>query len=184
MEDLAADGRPEHDRNREHERDQEAVAHVAHHRLHGHAGMAAVAHRLAGSHHHLTVAWASRSWMLVGPGGARVLNRADVLRQGLSGAVVTALLYPASKLADAGPRWVVGHVGRLRHRVGLDRQDSGPGAQSLLDHRLFAAPVDAPRMENHAGAASRQGGRAGAAHYRSDCSPALLRLLATSEPTA
>ena len=45
------------DRDREHERDQEAVAHVAHHRVHRHAGVAAmaVAMRVLGAVHRRVV---------------------------------------------------------------------------------------------------------------------------------
>src|SRR4051812_34601955 len=39
---LRADRRPQHDRRREDERDQEAVAHLADYRLHRHAGAAAL----------------------------------------------------------------------------------------------------------------------------------------------
>ena len=72
----------------EHERDQEAVAHVAHHRVHRHAGMAAVPVRLVGA--------LDRG--VVVRGGERLVVRervADVPGHRAPGAVVAALLDPA-----------------------------------------------------------------------------------------
>ena len=80
---------------------------------------------------------------------AGLLHRqADVLRHRPAGAVVAALLDPAAELCHVRTSGVVGDVGRLSDRIRLDCQHARPGAKCFLNHRVLAAPVDAPCVED------------------------------------
>ena len=143
-EQLRADHRPGDDRDREHERDQEAVAHVALHRVHRHAGVAAVPvpiGRVGALHRRVVVDRALGAAGL----GHRV---ADVARDRLAGAVIAALLHPSAQMLDRGLRGVEGHRRGLRNRVGVDGEHARPVAQRVLDDRLLGGVVQAADVQD------------------------------------
>ena len=90
---VAAHGRPQHDRDRQHQRHEESVAHVADHLIHRHSGVTAVAHHLL---------WCRSAVGLVFGGlGHRV---AHVVGHRLARAVQSAIAHPVRQLGDRGRR--------------------------------------------------------------------------------
>ena len=134
-EQLGAHHRPEHDRDREHQRDQEPVAHVARHRRHRHPGVTAVAVTMG-------VLGPLRRGRVVGL-VATLLREgvADMPRHRLAGAVIAALLDPLPQPGDGRLLRVEGHRRGLRDRVGVDREHARPVAEDALDDRLLAGVV-------------------------------------------
>lgn len=150
-EDLLADRRPDHDRDGERHRDQEAVAHVGDHRCRRHLAVAVVPLRLVGraraccSHgRRLRALRCSRE-----AGRVRFLHRiADVRGNRLAGAVISAFGHPCAQLGERGPPRVEDDRGRLRHRVDLDVEHAGPTAQYGRDGALLARAHHAPHIQH------------------------------------
>jgi hypothetical protein len=142
-EEALAQRRPEGDRNREHDRDEEAVAHVAHHRLHGHARMAAVAVPMC------LIRALGGGVVVRGGEGLRVSERvADVPGNRAPGAVVTALLDPLRELLDARLLRVEVDRRGLRHRIRLNGDHAGSATKHALDHGLLARVLKAADMQD------------------------------------
>lgn len=92
---AGADHRPGEDRDGEDQRDEEAVAHVACHCVHRHAGMAAVAVSVG-------LIGTLDGRVVVGDRRRAALGQgiADMARHRLSRAVIAALLHPGARLVD------------------------------------------------------------------------------------
>lgn len=88
---------------------------------------------------------------LIGP-----LRVADVPRNGLSRAVVAALLHPSLQGRDGCRTRVERHRRSLRHRVGVHRQHSDLGTELPFDDGLLTR-VAQPTCVQHDGALRRRG---------------------------
>jgi hypothetical protein len=142
-EEALAERRPKGDRSRERHRDDEAVAHVAHHRRHGHARMAAVAVPMG------LIGPLGRSVVVCGRQRLCVCERvADVAGDRASGAVVTALLDPLRELLDARLLRVEVDRRGLRHRIRLNGDHAGSATKHALDHGLLARVLKAADMQD------------------------------------
>jgi hypothetical protein len=140
-EQLGADHRPRDDRDCEHQRDQEAVAHVPHHGLHRHPGMTAVTLPVG-----LVGALDGRGVMRpLEPLGERV---ADVSRHRLAGTVISALLNPRSQRPDRCLRRVEAHRRGLRDRISVNCQDAQPVAEHALHHSLLRGVLEAADVQD------------------------------------
>lgn len=170
---LPANRRPQRDRNREDQRHQKTVAHVADHRRHRHTGVAAVthrrvrshdrvavSHRRVRSHDHVTV---SRRSGRRRNGGCwrvrcrrrvcivvwrRLLRPSEMARHRLASALVAARLDAALQSGDAGPTRIVDNGRRLGDWIARDAGDSGLSAERLLDDRLLTRQMDTASMQD------------------------------------
>jgi hypothetical protein len=140
-EQALAERRPKRDREREGDRNQEAVAHVTHHRRHRHPGMAAVTMAIRGL---------GGSGVLACAGIPSFLRErvADVARDRAAGAVVAALLDPRRKRFDRRLLGVELDGGSLRDRVRLDRKHARPRCQHTLDDRFLTRVMEAADMKD------------------------------------
>ena len=125
----------------EDERDQEAVAHVAHHGVHRHAGVAAVAVRLLGTLHPFVV-MGGGEWLLV---RERV---AHVPGHGAAGAVVAAFLDPLLQLLNGRMTGVEDDGRSLRNGVRLDGGHAWTVPEHPLDDRLLGGVVQVADVQD------------------------------------
>ena len=167
-EQLGSDHRPQDDRDREDERNQETVAHVACHRLHRHPGVAAVAVGLLG---------ALRGRVVMS--GVPAHRVADVTGHGLARAVHPALVDPAAQLLYRGRVGVERDVRRLRCRVGLDGDDPRPPPERVLDDGLLARAIHAAHVQD-GGLSGRRGSAHGVSY--SPCIESSDPCIESSEP--
>jgi hypothetical protein len=141
---LGPDHRPEDDRDREDQRDEEAITHIAHHRVHRHSGMTTLAMsvRLLGALHRRVVV---RHVLRHGGVRHRVAN---VTRHRLPGAVEAALLDPLPERLDGRPSWVECDRRGLTRRVCLDPEYTSSPAQDMLDDGLLGSKVQPPDVKD------------------------------------
>ncbi len=134
--DLDPDRRPHHDRDREHQRHQEPVAHVGDHPRHRH-GLRRRLHDLSRRSRYPRTRFQQRV--------------ADVGRHRLTGAVVAALPHPATQLGQRSPPRVEGHRRRLGHRIRLDHDHPWSSGQHRAHNALLRRPQHPADIE-HSGA--------------------------------